>query len=346
MASLGWSSAATVPARPVPGTILLGGSSALKDLALRVEQVAPTSATVLLLGETGTGKSLVARLVHERSLHHQGPFITVNCAAIPATLLESELFGRERGAYTDARSSQPGRFEVAERGTLFLDEIGELTLETQAKLLRVLQDGTFERLGSTRSIEAQARVVAATNRDLPAEVRAGRFRRDLYFRLNVIPITIPPLRERPDDIRVLATYYVSRLARRHGRDVPRVTEDVMRELEAHSWPGNVRELENVLERALITSVGGSLTLCGSWEPALDVDLPSLALEDVERVHIRRVLQLTHGRIQGHGGAAHLLRLKASTLRSRMQRLGISRATGLGSPGTREEPACPGLTPGA
>jgi transcriptional regulator with GAF, ATPase, and Fis domain len=321
------SAAAPAPFRATPETRLLGNSDAFKYLQFRLDQVAPTSATVLLLGETGTGKSVIAHLIHERSPNRTGQFVSVNCAAIPATLLESELFGHERGAFTDARTSQAGRFEVAHKGTLFLDEIGELPMETQAKLLRVLQEGRFERLGSTRTMTVQARVIAATNRDLRAEVRAGRFRRDLYFRLNVFPITVPPLRDRREDVRALARHFVARLAEKHGRDVGELSEAVLRQLESHEWPGNVRELENVLERAVITSDGGPLTLAGlldRWEASIDDEAPSLALEDVERSHIARVLAMTHWRIQGHGGAAHLLRLKASTLRSRMQKLGIRR----------------------
>jgi formate hydrogenlyase transcriptional activator len=306
---------------------LLGNSDAFKYLQFRLDQVAPTSATVLLLGETGTGKNLVARAIHEHSPNRNGQFVSVNCAAIPATLLESELFGHERGAYTDARTTQAGRFEVAHKGTLFLDEIGELPMDTQAKLLRVLQEGQFERLGSTRTMTVQARVIAATNRDLRAEVRAGRFRRDLYFRLNVFPITVPPLRERRSDIRALASHFVTRLADKHGRTVTGIPNTVLEQLETYMWPGNVRELENVLERAVITSNGGPLAIAGlldRWEATIDDEPPSLALEDVERSHISRVLALTQWRVQGQGGAADLLGLKASTLRSRMQKLGIRR----------------------
>ena len=321
------SAALPAPAHTLSDARLLGDSDAFKYLQFRIDQVAPTSATVLLLGETGTGKNLVARAIHERSPHHNGQFVSVNCAAIPATLLESELFGHERGAFTDARTTQPGRFEVAHKGTLFLDEIGELPMDTQAKLLRVLQEGQFERLGSTRTMTVQARVIAATNRDLRAEVRAGRFRRDLYFRLNVFPITVPPLRDRRSDIRTLTWHFVSRLADKHGRAVAGVPNSVLEQLETYVWPGNVRELENVIERAVITCDGGPLTIAGlldRWEATIDDEPPSLALEDVERSHISRVLALTQWRVQGQGGAAHLLGLKASTLRSRMQKLGIRR----------------------
>jgi formate hydrogenlyase transcriptional activator len=328
MSEIRYLQAAAAPARAtLLETRLLGDSDAFKYLQFRLDQVAPTSATVLLLGETGTGKNVVARIIHERSPNRAGQFVAVNCAAIPATLLESELFGHERGAFTDARTSQAGRFEVAHKGTLFLDEIGELPMETQAKLLRVLQEGQFERLGSTRTMTVQARVIAATNRDLRAEVRAGRFRRDLYFRLNVFPITVPPLRERREDIRPLAQYFVERLADKHGRTAASLSNAVLEQLESYPWPGNVRELENVLERAVITCNGGPLTLAGlldRWDSPIDDEPASLALEDVERSHIARVLAMTHWRIQGRGGAAHLLRLKASTLRSRMQKLGIRR----------------------
>ena len=227
---------------------LLGDSDAFRYLLFRINEVAPTSATILLLGETGTGKTLIAREIHQRSAQRSGRFVSVNCAALPSTLLESELFGHERGAFTDARTTQIGRIELADRGTIFLDEVGELPLESQAKLLRFLQDGEFERLGSARTMRVRVRVIAASNRDLEEEVRAGKFRRDLFFRLSVFPVTVPPLRERRRDIRLLALHFVERLARRESKRIDEVPESVLDALERHHWPGNVRELENVLDR--------------------------------------------------------------------------------------------------
>jgi transcriptional regulator with GAF, ATPase, and Fis domain len=306
---------------------LIGESDVFKYLQFRIDQVGPTSATVLLLGETGTGKSLVARAIHDASPHRGGRFVSVNCAAIPSTLVESELFGHERGAYTDARTSQVGRFELAHRGTLFLDEVGELALDAQAKLLRFLQEGCFERLGSHQTVRVAVRVIAATNRDIHEEVRAGRFRSDLYFRLSVFPITVPPLRDRRVDIPRLAEYLIAQLAAKNGKRIAGMPPALLDELQAYDWPGNVRELENVLERAVITAADGQLRLT---EPLRRFELPtheapaSDALVDVERAHIFRILSAKQWRIEGQGGAAETLGLRPSTLRSRMRKLRIAR----------------------
>ncbi len=307
---------------------LIGRSTALEYVLFRVGQVAPTDATVLLLGETGTGKGLVARAIHEQSRRSRATFVSVNCAALPGTLIESELFGRERGAFTDARFSQAGRFELANGGTIFLDEIGELPPDTEGKLLRVLQDGEFERLGSPRTTRVDVRVVAATNRDILADVRAGRFRADLYHRLNVFPITLPPLRERRDDILALVQHFLATLSVRHGKRIGSIPPDVARELQAYAWPGNIRELQNVVERAVITNEGGVLRLaepldCTPAIPPKDGSR-SLLLADAERDHILRVLTEKRWCIQGRSGAAEALGVNASTLRSRMKKLGILR----------------------
>jgi formate hydrogenlyase transcriptional activator len=308
---------------------LVGVSAALEYVLFRVGQVAPTDATVLLLGETGTGKGLVAAAIHERSRRNHHKFMPVNCAALPASLIESELFGRERGAFTDARFSQAGRFELANGGTILLDEIGELPPETQAKLLRVLQDGEFERLGSPRTIRVDARVIAATNRNIIEDVRSGRFRSDLYHRLNVFPISVPPLRERREDIDPLVRYFLSGLSARYGKPVLQIPPEVLRELHNYPWPGNVRELKNVVERAVITSDRGLLRLAeplDASDPTATAagGIPSLLLADVERYHITRVLRAKRWCVEGRFGAASALGLKASTLRSRMRKLGISR----------------------
>jgi transcriptional regulator with GAF, ATPase, and Fis domain len=309
-----------------PGATLVGESDAFKYLQFRIEQVAPAAATVLLLGETGTGKTLVAQTIHRASANRFGRFVSVNCASIPPTLLESELFGHERGAFTDARTAQVGRVELAHRGTLFLDEIGELPLEAQAKLLRFLQEGQFERLGSHRTVRVETRVIAATNRDIHEEVRSGRFRRDLYFRLNVFPITVPPLRQRHGDIAILTRHLVERLAARNGKRIMHVPKEVLEWLERYSWPGNVRELENVLERAVITSAG-ALELPEPLETAdagVALEPAGTTLRDVERAHVLRILASRNWRIEGRQGAADILGLKPSTLRSLMHRLNIQR----------------------
>jgi len=291
-----------------------------------MEQVAPTTATVLLLGETGTGKGVAARAIHMMSPRRHARFVSVDCASIPATLIESELFGRERGAFTDARSTQIGRCELAHGGTLFLDEIGELPADIQSKLLRILQHGQFERLGSPRTIHVDVRIIAATNRCLIDEVKAGRFRMDLYYRLNVFPITMPPLRERSCDVPLLASHFVDRLARKHQRHIVTVPKQVLDTLTAYDWPGNVRELENVLERAIITTPETSLELQEALTAGADEGFaaPTTLMVDVERTHIVRMLHASEWRIEGPRGAAHALGLKPSTLRSRMRRLGVKR----------------------
>ena len=307
--------------------VLVGDSDAFRYMRFRLEQVAPTDATVLLLGETGTGKGIAARVIHQLSARRDAPFVSVDCTSLPATLIESELFGREKGAFTDARSTQVGRFELAQDGTIFLDEIAELPPEAQSKLLRILQYGEFERLGCPRTIRVDVRIIAATNRTLVDEVRAGRFRRDLYFRLNVFPITMPPLRERRSDIEVLADHLVKRLAQKHRRQIDAVPRPLVETLIAYEWPGNVRELENVLERAIITTPDSTLRLS---EPLLSdlLDVlpggPTSMLVDVERGHILRVLHACGWRIEGPQGAALILGLKPSTLRSRMRKLGLRR----------------------
>jgi formate hydrogenlyase transcriptional activator len=307
---------------------LVGASDAFRSMRLRLQQVAPTGATVLLLGETGTGKGMAALEVHRMSARRDASFVSVDCASLPATLIESELFGRERGAFTDARSTQVGRFELAHGGTIFLDEIGELPLDTQAKLLRILQYGQFERLGSPRTIRVDVRVIAATNRNLINEVKAGRFRRDLYYRLNVFPIRMPSLRERQGDIPILTEHLVRRLAERHHRRVGPIPRHVHDTLLAYDWPGNIRELENVLERAIIAMPDSTLQLLEALTSEthdLMPDAPTTLMVDVERAHILRVLHASAWRIEGSSGAALALGLKPSTLRSRMRKLGLRRA---------------------
>jgi PAS domain S-box-containing protein len=307
---------------------IVGQSQLLRHALKQVESVAPTDSTVLILGETGTGKELLARAVHNLSGRREATFVRVNCAAIPAGLLESELFGHEKGAFTGALAQRLGRIELAHRGTLFLDEVGDIPLELQAKLLRALQEKEFERLGSTRTITSDVRIVAATNRPLKKMVGAGEFRRDLYYRLSVFPIVVPPLRERPEDIPLLVNYFVLKHARRLKKSIESIPPDALRALAAYSWPGNVRELEHLIERAVILSPGPELKL-----PPFDVDFEEqggagaaspAALENVEREHILRVLRACGGRIAGPGGAAEQLGINRTTLNSRLRKLGISR----------------------
>jgi PAS domain S-box-containing protein len=317
---------------------ILGSSAALLSTLREVESVAATDATVLLLGETGTGKELFARALHAGSTRAGRPLIKVNCGAMPANLIESELFGHEKGAFTGATSRREGRFALAHGGTLFLDEIGELPLELQPKLLRVLQESEFEPVGSSRTVKVDVRVVAATNRDLAARVREGTFREDLYYRLNVFPIRIPPLRERGDDISELAQAFVDRFARRFGRRLGLLSESTLARLAAYSWPGNVRELANVLERGVIISRGGSFDIDralidtvprSSAPPPSSAEQPTrifsvLELEDLERANIVRALEATGWRVAGREGAAALLGMNPSTLNSRLRALGITR----------------------
>jgi PAS domain S-box-containing protein len=305
---------------------IIGNSAALKYVLYKVEQVAATGSTVLVLGESGTGKELIARAIHSNSPRSGRALVKVNCATLPTHLIESELFGHERGAFTGAQTRQLGRFEVADGTSLFLDEIGELPLDLQTKLLRVLQDGEFERLGSTQTIKVDVRVIAATNRDLEAEVRSGRFREDLFYRLNVFPITVPPLRQRAEDIPLLAQYIVERASKRLGKPVEQIPEIVVEKLQAYFWPGNVRELENVIERAVINSSGPKLRLADELAgPVRNPASPPLkSLQEVEKDHILMVLESTNWRIDGAKGAALILDMNPSTLRSRMRKLGIQK----------------------
>lgn len=305
---------------------IIGHSNAMHYVFFRIEQVAPQDATVLLLGETGTGKGLVARAIHNRSARKGRPMITVNCTALPGNLIESELFGREKGAFTGASARQMGRFELANGGTIFLDEIGEMPQDLQCKLLRVIQDGEFERLGSPHTIKVDVRIIAASNRNLEDEIRAGRFREDLFYRLNVFPITIPPLRQRKEDIPLLVNYFVAKYNKKIGRQITTVSQETLNALEQYPWPGNVRELESVIERAIITSQGSTLQiqdrLTSRKKPEGELDIKALA--DLERDHILKVLQKTNWRIEGEKGAAILLGLNPSTLRARMRKFELRR----------------------
>ncbi len=302
---------------------IVGQSEAMKRVLVMAEQVAKTNSTVLILGETGTGKELFARAIHKMSERKDRPLISVNCASLPPTLIESELFGREKGAYTGALTRMVGRFEVADGATIFLDEIGDLPLEVQSKLLRVLENGQFERLGSTKTLQVDVRIIAATNRDLAQEVQEGRFRKDLFYRLNVFPITIPPVRERPEDIPLLAWAFVRQFEKGMGKRIDTIARKRMEELQRYSWPGNVRELRNVIEHAMIVS--SAKTLVVDLPQAGSSELPrGRNLEDMERGHIVDVLEKVGWRITGNGGAAEALGLKRTTLQSKMKKLGIRR----------------------
>ncbi|AMV73749.1 sigma-54-dependent transcriptional response regulator [Desulfuromonas sp. DDH964] len=307
---------------------LIGHSDAMAYVFYRIEQVAPQDATVLLLGETGTGKGMVAREIHRRSPRKDRPIITVNCTALPANLIESELFGREKGAFTGAHARQMGRFELADGGTIFLDEIGEMPLELQVKLLRVIQDGEFERLGSPRTIKVNVRIIAATNRNLEEEIRAGRFREDLFYRLSVFPITIPPLRRRTEDIPPLLHHFLAKFNKKIGRAVRDVPQATLKIFQEYPWPGNVRELESVIERALITTQGPTLQVLDRFDtfrkvPDQGKEVKGLA--ELEQDHILQVLHKTNWRVEGKNGAAVLLGLNPSTLRARMRKYGIRRS---------------------
>jgi len=305
------------------GTIV-GESARMREIFTRVEMVAATESTVLLLGETGTGKELLARAIHEASKRGSAPMIKVNCGAFPSGLVESELFGHEKGAFTGATQQKKGRFELAQKGTLLLDEVGELPLDVQVKLLRVLQEREFERVGGTQTIRVDVRLIAATNRDLDEEVRSGAFRADLYYRLNVFPIEVPPLRERKEDIPLLANQLVSEISRRIGKRIERIETRAMERLAAYHWPGNVRELANILERAVILCRGNTLLEehVGSLERSSPAAAEFPTLEQLEREHIIQALERTAGVVAGPRGAAKLLGLNRSTLWSRMKRLGI------------------------
>jgi len=305
---------------------IIGNSAAIQYVLYKVEQVADTDTTVLVLGETGTGKELISRAIHNNSLRKARVLMKVNCATLPSNLIESELFGHERGAFTGAHTLQTGRFEVADGTSIFLDEIGELPLELQAKLLRVIQDGEFERLGSSRTVKVDVRVIAATNRDLEAEVRQGRFREDLFYRLDVFPITVPPLRDRTEDIPLLVEFFVEKVSKRMGKSIELLPANVMKKLHDYPWPGNVRELENVIERAVINSSGPKLRLADDLAGPAHKEMPTplKSLQEIETGHIIRVLEEANWRIDGPKGAALILDMNPSTLRSRMRKLGIKK----------------------
>jgi formate hydrogenlyase transcriptional activator len=315
----------------VPFEEIVGESAALKNVQQEVVTVASSDATVLILGETGTGKELIARAIHRLSHRRERAFIKVNCAAIPTGLLESELFGHEKGAFTGAVSQKIGRMELADHGTLFLDEVGEISLELQPKLLRVLQDQEFERLGGTRTIKVDVRLIAATNRDLARRVSEQEFRSDLFYRLNVFPIRMPPLRDRPEDIPLLVRYFVHKYARRMDRRIDSISSENMNALVRWHWPGNVRELENFIERSVILSEGPGLRvpLAELLSKSVDPQAPDHTLENAEREHIIRILRETGGQISGKNGAANRLNVKRTTLQSKMQRLNIRREDYLG-----------------
>jgi transcriptional regulator with GAF, ATPase, and Fis domain len=301
---------------------IVGCSDAARRVLDQIEQVAATNATVLLLGETGTGKELYASHIHQHSTRRLREMVRINCAAIPTTLIESELFGRERGAYTDAVSRQIGRFELADRSTIFLDEIGDLAPEVQVKLLRVLEDHQMERLGSPKGIRVNVRIIAATHRDLARRVADGTFREDLFYRLNVFPIEIPPLRERLDDIPLLVWHFIALFTKEYGKTIETVSDQTMLALQNYCWPGNVRELSNLVERAIIMASGPDLTI--QLPVARVSPVAGDVLVDVEKAHIRSVLESVGWRIRGTSGAARRLGLQPTTLESRMAKLGLTR----------------------
>jgi formate hydrogenlyase transcriptional activator len=301
---------------------LIGSSPKFRAVLDEINMVAPVDSAVLVRGETGTGKEVIAQAIHDASPRRRNQFVAINCAAIPATLIESELFGHERGAFTGAMTPRVGRFQLADRGTLFLDEIGDLPLELQPKLLRVLQEQRFERLGGNQTVQVNVRVIAATNQDLWGMVQERKFRADLYYRLNVFPITLPPLRERRADVPLLAAYFVRKFAERLCKPIPCIPDDVMAALTNHDWPGNIRELQNFIERAVIMTTGTVL------RPRLADLSPQPAatsvrtLADAERAHIVETLRETNGVVGGKSGAAARLGLPRTTLLARMQRLGL------------------------
>ncbi len=306
---------------------IISRSGTLNKVLRKVEQVASTDATVLILGETGTGKELFARAVHNLSMRRDRPLVKINCAALPANLIESELFGHEKGAFTGALSRKIGRFELADKGTIFLDEIGDLPLELQSKLLRVLQEGEFERIGNPKTTKIDVRIIAATNRDIEQAVENRTFREGLFYRLNVFPIVVPPLRDRKDDIAVLANHFVKKFNTKSAKQITLIPQKVINTLQLYDWPGNVRELENIIERAVIISSGSQLVL-GDWLAKKQVALQSskaMPLNEVERDHIVEILESTKWRIREKNGAAEKLGLKPTTLESRMKKLEIERA---------------------
>ena len=300
-----------------------GQSTAIKNILAQAGQVAGTDSTVLIMGKTGTGKELLARAIHSMSLRKDRPMVTINCASLPPSLIENELFGREKGAYTGAMTRMIGRFELADGSTLFLDEIGELPLDLQSKLLRVFEEGIVERLGSTRPLHINVRIIAATNRDIEEEVAAGRFRRDLFYRLNVFPIVMPALRERPEDIPLLTWAFVREFQKKMGKQIDRISHKTMQDLESYPWPGNIRELRNVIERAMILCKDKTLSVQLPRNVSSDEDGTG-NLEDMMRREILAVLEKTRWRVAGRGGAAEILGLKRSTLYSKMKKLGIRR----------------------
>lgn len=306
---------------------IVGEGDALRYVLYRISQVAPTDMTVLIRGETGTGKGQIAYAVHKASMRKEKPLIHVNCAALPENLIESEMFGREKGAFTGAEARQLGRFEIAHQGTIFLDEIGELPLSLQAKLLRVIEDGQFERLGSPHSVKVDVRIIASTNRNLEEDIKKGRFREDLFYRLNVFPITVPPLRQRGEDILLLALHFLGKFRAKYGRKITKIPKPAMDALQRYPWPGNVRELANVIERAVITSHGPVLELAEKIDSASGMQEREPKhgnLIEVERDHIVKVLEKTGWKIEGVRGSAQLLGMNPSTLRARMKKLGIKR----------------------
>lgn len=308
-------------------TNLIGSSTKFRALLADINTIAPVDSAVLIQGETGTGKEMIARAIHDASPRHRNRFVALNCSAIPGTLLESELFGYEKGAFTGAVAQTTGRFQAADRGTLLLDEIGDLPLELQPKLLRVLQEKQFERLGGSRTFQVDVRVIAATNQDLWRMVEERKFRADLYYRLNVFPMTLPPLREREDDIPLLAEHFVRKFATQQGKSIDRIPDEVMEVLKRHDWPGNVRELQNVIERAVVMTTGSVLSLqTTAHMTRSEYSAPVKMLADAERAHIAATLRETNWVVGGPRGAAAQLGLPRTTLIAKMQRLGISIAT--------------------
>jgi formate hydrogenlyase transcriptional activator len=304
-------------------TEIVGQSLSMKKVLSQAEQVARTDSTILILGETGTGKELLARAIHKMSARKDRPLITVNCASLAPTLIESELFGRERGAYTGAMTKMIGRFEIADGSTLFLDEVGEIPLELQSKLLRVLEEGNFERLGSTKTLHVNVRIIAATNRDIEHEVKDGKFRKDLFYRLNVFPIMIPPLRERPEDIPLMVWAFVREFQKRMAKEIEAFSKKSMEALQSYSWPGNVRELRNVIEHAMILSKDKTLVVHAPRISSSEASAPP-NFEEMERRHIVSVLEKVGWRIAGQGGASEVLGLTRSTMYSKMKKLHIHR----------------------
>lgn len=309
-----------------PAGDIVHRSRRMKEVLAKVEQVAATNATVLLCGETGTGKEIIASAIHEISARSHRPMVRVNCGAIPSALLESEMFGREKGAYTGALSRQIGRFELAHGSTIFLDEITEIPLEVQVKLLRVLQEKQFERLGDPKTITVDVRIIAATNRNFEAAVETGKFREDLYYRINVFPIEMPPLRERPEDIPLLVWSFVEEFSTSYGKKVESISEESMNALMEYSWPGNVRELRNAIERSMILMNSPQLSIDALKTGASFTTTELHTLRDVEIQHIRKILERTAWKIRGKNGAAEILGMKPTTLETRMSKLGITRPT--------------------